>query len=57
VAPPGAFLGFTGAFVPLPGAGSGLIGLAERAALAGGRLGHGESGGDFTLTAWLPWPT
>lgn len=40
----------------IPGAGSGLIGLAERAALAGGLLEHGPTGtGDFTLHAWLPW--
>ncbi|MEV4640886.1 histidine kinase [Actinoplanes sp. NPDC049548] len=41
----------------LPGAGTGLIGLAERATLAGGRLTHGRSAdGDFVLAAWLPWP-
>ncbi len=43
--------------VAIPGAGTGLIGLAERATLAGGRLTHGRTpGGDFALTAWLPWP-
>ena len=43
--------------VPIPGAGSGLIGLSERASLAGGRLEHGRTpGGDFELRAWLPWP-
>ncbi|PSL00770.1 signal transduction histidine kinase [Murinocardiopsis flavida] len=37
--------------------GQGLIGLAERAALAGGRIEHEVTGsGDFVLTAWLPWP-
>ncbi|BCJ58310.1 sensor histidine kinase [Micromonospora endophytica] len=42
---------------PLPGAGTGLIGVAERVALAGGRLAHGRDGsGDFRLAAWLPWP-
>jgi signal transduction histidine kinase len=42
----------------IPGAGTGLIGLAERATLAGGRLTHGRTpDGDFALTAWLPWPT
>ena len=42
----------------IPGAGTGLIGLAERATLAGGRLDHRrEPGGGFTLEAWLPWPT
>ncbi|MDR7279571.1 sensor histidine kinase [Catenuloplanes atrovinosus] len=42
----------------IPGAGTGLVGLAERATLAGGRLDHRrEPGGGFTLEAWLPWPT
>jgi signal transduction histidine kinase len=42
----------------IPGAGSGLIGLAERASLAGGWLEHGRTPtGDFRLWAWLPWPT
>lgn len=41
----------------IPGGGSGLIGLAERASLAGGRLEHGPTAaGDFRLWAWLPWP-
>ena len=41
----------------VPGAGSGIIGLAERASLAGGRLEHGRTpAGDFELRAWLPWP-
>jgi signal transduction histidine kinase len=36
------------------GAGTGLIGLAERVALAGGRLEHGpDEGGDFVLRATL----
>jgi len=31
-------------------------GLAERAALTGGRLDHGsDRRGDFYLRAWLPW--
>ncbi|MEV7193676.1 sensor histidine kinase [Streptomyces sp. NPDC093510] len=40
----------------VPGSGQGLIGLAERASLAGGRLAHapGPDGG-FHLEAWLPW--
>ncbi|GAB1818425.1 sensor histidine kinase [Herbidospora sp. RD11066] len=38
--------------------GQGLVGLAERVALAGGRLIHSErSGGGWVLAAWLPWPT
>ncbi|MFF4776140.1 sensor histidine kinase [Microtetraspora fusca] len=41
----------------IPGAGTGLIGLAERAKLAGGRLDHHLSDeGAFVLHAWLPWP-
>jgi signal transduction histidine kinase len=37
--------------------GQGLIGLAERAALAGGRLEHGPTAeGGWRLEAWLPWP-
>ena len=41
----------------LPGAGTGLIGLAERVELAGGSLRHGPGpGGDFVLRAELPWP-
>ncbi|MER8230930.1 histidine kinase [Streptomyces sp. NPDC094049] len=41
----------------VPGSGQGLIGLTERAALAGGRLEHGSApGGGFSLHAWLPWP-
>ena len=42
----------------IPGAGSGIIGLAERASLAGGRLEHGRTpDGDFRLWVWLPWAT
>jgi signal transduction histidine kinase len=45
------------AAAPIPGAGTGLIGLSERTSLAGGRLEHGRTpGGDFELRAWLPWP-
>ncbi|GAA3874202.1 histidine kinase [Streptomyces lacrimifluminis] len=50
----------------VPGSGQGLIGLTERATLAGGRLEHGaqaDEGGDedaggaggFVVRAWLPW--
>ena len=36
-------------------AGTGLIGLAERVALAGGELEHGpRPGGDYVLRATLP---
>jgi signal transduction histidine kinase len=42
----------------LSGAGLGLIGLAERVALAGGTLTHGpDPSGDFALTAALRWET
>ena len=41
----------------IPGTGTGLVGLAERADLVGGRLEHGRTDdGDFRLGAWLPWP-
>src|SRR3954452_575963 len=41
----------------IPGAGPGLVVLAERATLSGGHLEHGfEEDGDFRLRAWLPWP-
>ncbi|MET7389588.1 histidine kinase [Streptomyces sp. NPDC005529] len=40
----------------VPGSGQGLIGLRERASLAGGRLEHGAGdGGGFRVVAWLPW--
>ena len=42
---------------PDPAAGQGLAGLAERVALAGGRLEYGPAdGGGWCLTVWLPWP-
>ncbi|RIV36802.1 sensor histidine kinase [Micromonospora radicis] len=41
----------------IPGSGTGLIGVAERVDLAGGRLAYGrDDSGDFRLAAWLPWP-
>ncbi len=41
----------------IPGSGTGLVGLAERATLAGGRLEHGPTpDGGYRLRAWLPWP-
>ena len=41
----------------IPGSGTGLVGLAERAALSGGHLEHGlDEHGEFNLRAWLPWP-
>ncbi len=40
----------------VPGAGMGLTGLAERAALADGGLEHGPTEErEFVLRAWLPW--
>ena len=45
------------AIAAIPGAGTGIVGLAERASLAGGRLEHGRTAaGDWRLWAWLPWP-
>ncbi len=42
---------------PLPGSGTGLIGLVERVGLAGGSLEHGWTAeGEFRLCARLPWP-
>ena len=47
----------TAGALEIPGSGSGLVGLAERATLLGGRLEHGrDQHGDFHLRAWLPWP-
>jgi signal transduction histidine kinase len=41
----------------IPGSGTGLVGLTERATLSGGHLEHGLDGqGGFRLRAWLPWP-
>ncbi|MFF0105214.1 sensor histidine kinase [Streptomyces hirsutus] len=41
---------------PVPGAGQGLIGLTERATLAGGTLEHGRApDGGFEVRARLPW--
>ncbi|MFC5958337.1 sensor histidine kinase [Streptomyces pratens] len=41
---------------PVPGAGQGLIGLTERATLAGGTLEHGPTpDGGFEVRARLPW--
>ncbi|MET8770337.1 histidine kinase [Streptomyces sp. NPDC004658] len=42
---------------PVPGSGQGLIGLRERATLAGGHLEHGTGpDGGFAVRGWLPWP-
>ena len=40
---------------PIPGSGTGLVGLAERVTLLGGRLSQGPDGaGGYRLVAWLP---
>ena len=40
----------------LPASGLGLIGLAERAELAGGRISHGvDTSGGYAVRAWIPW--
>ncbi|RYC14787.1 sensor histidine kinase [Nocardioides zhouii] len=40
----------------LPASGLGLIGLAERAELAGGRISHGvDPTGGYAVRAWIPW--
>jgi signal transduction histidine kinase len=39
----------------VPASGVGLIGLAERVELAGGRLESRAADGEFVLRAWLPW--
>jgi len=38
-----------------PGSGLGLVGLAERTALRGGRLDHRRDGSTFVLHSWIPW--
>ena len=40
---------------PPPGGGLGLVGLGERAKLAGGSLTTQRDDGSFELTGWLPW--
>ncbi|MFC5381307.1 sensor histidine kinase [Aquipuribacter nitratireducens] len=40
----------------VPGSGVGLVGLAERTRLAGGRWEHGVVDDVFRLRVWLPWP-
>ncbi|MBA6433372.1 sensor histidine kinase [Streptomyces sp. GMR22] len=50
--PPGAATDSAGT----EGGGQGLIGLAERARLAGGELSAGPAQGGFRVRAWLPWP-
>jgi signal transduction histidine kinase len=40
----------------ITGSGTGLIGLTERVRLAGGKLDHQVTDGEFRLSARLPWP-
>ena len=47
-------VGFSGT-PAAPGSGLGLIGLAERTALRGGRLEHRRDGSTFVLHGWIPW--
>jgi len=50
-------VGGVGTGPEVPGAGLGLVGLAERAALAGGGLVHGPTAAqEYRVAAWLPWP-
>ncbi|MEU9009023.1 histidine kinase [Streptomyces sp. NPDC048479] len=47
-----------GEVAKVPGSGQGLIGLTERATLAGGRLEHGATADSgFRVQGWLPWPS
>jgi signal transduction histidine kinase len=49
-------VGSSGRSGPLPGAGAGLAGLAERVRLLGGRLETGtRADGGWRLEVWLPW--
>ncbi|SEP47411.1 sensor histidine kinase [Amycolatopsis saalfeldensis] len=41
---------------PVPGSGTGLVGLTERVRLAGGQLDHRATASEFRLHAKLPWP-
>jgi signal transduction histidine kinase len=46
-----------GSPLDVPSSGLGLVGLAERTALVGGRLRHGVTADhEFRLNVWLPWP-
>ncbi|MGU3432028.1 sensor histidine kinase [Actinomycetes bacterium M1A6_2h] len=44
---------------PVPGSGTGLVGITERVRLAAGRVEHGirrrDEGLEFAVDAWLPW--
>ncbi|MET9218792.1 histidine kinase [Streptomyces sp. NPDC003300] len=53
---PQAYEATSGPPRPLPGSGTGLVGLGERVALDGGTLEHGRADGVFTVRVRLPWP-
>jgi signal transduction histidine kinase len=54
---PGPAVAAAGDPGPAVAQGQGLVGLAERVALASGRLEHGPTAaGGWRLAAWLPWP-
>jgi len=54
----GPSVGSSGGGLPaVPGAGLGLVGLRERATLAGGTLETTGADGAFVLRGWLPWQT
>lgn len=48
-------IGFAAPRPAVPGAGVGLIGMAERVALRGGTLEHSSGRERFVLKVWLPW--
>ncbi|WNB85666.1 histidine kinase [Cellulomonas sp. ATA003] len=56
-AAPGVAPGVASGVAPgaVPGAGMGLLGLVERAELAGGSLRSGPEDGVFVVAGWLPW--
>ncbi len=39
----------------IPGSSTGLVGLAERVRIVGGRFEHERTAGEFRVRAWLPW--
>ena len=49
-------LGFGADRSAVPFSGLGLVGLAERATLRGGRLEHSRVDRQWVLHGWLPWP-
>ena len=39
----------------IPGSSTGLVGLAERVRIVGGRFDHERTADEFRVRAWLPW--